>query len=557
MGRTTLASFLTILFFTLSVFQSPALDFWDDLPEEELATALIEEMTDQELLGQVLILGYYGGEPSPEIEHSISFRKLGGVKVFGWNVTDLPTLAQSVLDMQELSQETRFRIPLLMVTDQEGGWVRHIRKGTSSTTGNLGLGATNIPRDSYLTGYYIGLEMKSLGINMNFAPTVDIYNNPEAHVIGPRAFSDDPVQTAILATAFFKGMDATGVISTAKHFPGHGNADTDSHSGLPIIRSTLEEIWNNELVPYRFLMREGIPAIMSGHLAFPNITGDEIPATISEFMLTELVRNRLNFKGMVVTDDLIMWGVQGLNYDTATLTKLAILAGNDLVLISRPPELHEKVFDRMLTEMQTNETFRARVIQSADRVIRIKLSYLKRDGAVPLYPDVEAIGQTVVLPEGYDFFLDQSFRSVSAVSWTENSAPVDPNGKILLTGQYDEFFEEGRKAFPGADEYSISYNPFYYPKESEKTYIRRNASDYDTIIFCLANPNSLEILKTLRTYEGNLIVLSVLTPVYLAEVPWVEQSLALYGTTHESFLAGFSILQGVYSPSGHVPLNGL
>ncbi len=534
-----------------------ALDFWDPEEPEFLAPRLISAMNDQELLGQVLLLGYYGAEPSPEINHSISYRKVGGVKIFGWNVRDLNTLAEGIGEMQRLSQENRFRIPLLMVTDQEGGWVRHIRKGTSPTTGNLGLGATNIPRDSYLTGYYIGLEMRSLGINMNFAPTVDIYTNPEAHVIGPRAFSDDPVQTAILATAFFKGMDTTGVISTAKHFPGHGNADTDSHSGLPIIRSSLEEIWEGELIPYRFLIRERIPAVMSGHLAFPEITGDELPATLSGFMLTELLRNRMNFEGIVVTDDLIMYGVQSLDYDTATITKLALLAGNDLILISRPPDLHEKIFIRLLGEMETNTEFRNRVIESAERVIRTKLEYLKRSGAVPLYPDVEAIGQTVVIPEGYDFFVDQSFRSVSPISWPDDFTPVSSEGKILLAGQYDEFFEEGRKVFPEADEYYISYSPFYYPKESEKNYIRRNASKYDTIIFCLANPNSLEILKTLRTFEGNLIILSVLTPVYLTEVPWVTSSLALYGTTNESFLAGFSTLQGLYEPSGIVPLDEL
>ena len=551
--KTGLLSFFFLLL-SLPVF---ALDFWDEADPVTLSADLAAAMDDQELLGQVLLLGYYGYEPSPEIERSISVRKTGGIKIFGWNVGDIPSLAASVKSMQERAQENRFRIPLFIVTDQEGGWVRHIRKGTSETTGNLGLGATNIPRDSYLTGYYIGLEMRALGINVNFAPTVDIYTNPKANVIGPRAFSDDPVQTGVLATAFFKGMDSAGVIATAKHFPGHGNADADSHSVLPVIHSGMETVWDTDLVPYRFLIREGIPAIMTGHLAFPEITGDFMPATLSSFMLTDLLRDRMGFKGLIITDDLIMYGVQSLSYDTATITIMAIMAGNDLVLISRTPELHEKIFNRLLAEMKTDPEFKARVIQSAERVLRTKMAYLKKPGAVPLFPELPALAEDVISPEGRDFFIDQSFRSVAPVQWPGDYTPPDPSGKILLAGQYDEFFDEGSDFYPDADRFPISYSPFYYPVEKEKNRFRQTADRYDTIIFCLANPNSLEILKTLENFNGNLIVLSVLTPIYLTEVPWADHSLALFGTTPDSFRAGFSVIRGVYTPTGTVPLGSL
>lgn len=176
----------TFAFLLLLVIPLWSLDFWDEVPDEELAAELVAAMDDQELLGQVLLLGYQGSSPSREFLRLINYRKTGGVKIFGWNVKDLPSLARAVARMQQASQENRFRIPLLMVTDQEGGWVRHVRFGTSETPGNLALGATDLPQDAFLTGYYIGLELKALGINMNFAPTVDIYTNPEAHIIGPR-----------------------------------------------------------------------------------------------------------------------------------------------------------------------------------------------------------------------------------------------------------------------------------------------------------------------------------------------------------------------------------
>ncbi len=125
---------------------------------------------------------------------------------------------------------------------------------------------------------------------MNFAPTVDVYANPDAHVIGPRAFSSDPVLTGILGIAYFKGMVEAGVIPTAKHFPGHGNADIDSHGALPILYDSLETLWKRDLVPYRLLISENIPAILSGHLSFPRITGNKQPSSLSPFFGIELLR---------------------------------------------------------------------------------------------------------------------------------------------------------------------------------------------------------------------------------------------------------------------------
>jgi len=532
-----------------------ALDFWDEAPVDVLASELAGAMDDQELLGQVLLLGYQGASASRDILRLIGRRNTGGIKIFGWNVKDLPTLAEAVSRMQRESQTTRFRIPLLVVTDQEGGWVRHVRSGTSETPGNLALGASNIPQDAYLTGYYIGLEMKALGINMNFAPTVDIYTNPEAHIIGPRAFGDDPVRTGVLATAFFKGMDASGVIATAKHFPGHGNADADSHSALPIIPADWDTLWTTDLVPYRLLIREEIPAIMSGHLAFPNITGNLTPASLSSQMIRELTREKMGFQGIIVTDDLIMEGVQHLPYDTATITRLALEAGNDLILISRPPELHERIYILLLDYMKNHPEFRETVRESARRVLELKLRYLKREDAVPLYPALENLDRLIPAADGSDFFTDHAFRSVTPLRGDIPFPLPETTGSVLMVSQYDEFFEEGQKFFPGADRFSFSYAPFYYAENSELRRFQRAVRGYDTILFCLANPNSLEMLKTLESFPGRVQVFSVLTPLYLTQVPWVKRALALYGTSKASFFAGFSASTGIYNPPGVLPLS--
>lgn len=509
-------------------------------------------MTREELLGQVLLLGYLGYEPDEEFLSWIRDRHIGGVKIFGWNVRNTESLAAGIGRMQEETKKSPRRIPLIIATDQEGGWVQHIRGNTSETPGNIAIGASRLPEDAYLTGYYIGLEMKALGINMNFAPTVDVYANRQAHVIGPRAFSSDPVQTAILGTAFYRGMKKAGVIATAKHFPGHGNADEDSHGTLPLIYDELDVLWDRDLLPYRMMIKEGLPAVMSGHLGFPAITGEKVPASLSGFFQTELLKERLGFEGIVMTDDLHMVGAhQGIS-DVAEVCVAALRAGNDFILISRFPRTHERIWDLMLSLMEEDPGFYRRVRDAAYRVLKVKLEYLRRPDAVPLQPDPASLG--LPNPKGQEFFFDQAFRSVTTVNSSALPLQTAPGERVLLAGQFREYFDVGGEYFPEADVFDFSYSPFYYPLASEKKQLTARAGGYSTIIFCLANPNSLEMLKAIKDSGAKIIVISVLTPVYLEEVPWVDGAVAVYGTGTDSFKAGFAAITGVFSPEGRLPV---
>ena len=210
-------------------------DFWSDYPHEELGDFLISKMSDEELLAQMFMFGWEGGQPSENIARWISERGLGGVKVFGRNAKDTEEVAQSVAALQRKAQSRPLRIPLYVATDQEGGWIRHVKGGTSDTPGNLAIGASGLPIDAYWSGYYISREISALGINMNFAPVVDVYSDKNSTIIGPRSFGDNPEHVAELGAAFAAGSRAAGVIPTAKHFPGHGGTSLDSHEKLPEI----------------------------------------------------------------------------------------------------------------------------------------------------------------------------------------------------------------------------------------------------------------------------------------------------------------------------------
>ncbi len=556
----TRAVIAAILFVVRISFLQAEVNFYTDIPSEQLLPKLVESMTDSELLGQVFLLGYSGSMPTPEIIAWIERHGLGGVKIFGWNARNLTDLTDSVSRMQRAANRTRLKIPLTIATDQEGGWVRHIQGDTSITPGNMAIGATNLPEDAYKSAYYIGRELRVLGINMNFAPTVDILTNPHADVIGPRSFGSDPVKAALLSVAFFKGLQAAGIISTAKHYPGHGDADKDSHLVLPVIQASLGEIWNRDLVPYRFLVKEGLPAVMSGHLAYPKVTGNLEPATLSSYLETEILRERIGFTGVIVTDDLLMGGVQETGLSMARICEQALEAGDDMLMISKTPRLDSGVWSELLARMRSDASFESVVREAATRVLRMKLEYLKGPRAVPLYPKASGVAKELPDKRGESFFFEQACRATTIVKG--NDIPLQPSSgrKILLVGQFGEFLRAGKLRYPDAATYYLPYNHFYFPQDGEIQQLLDVASKYSIIIFCVANPNSMQVLEGLKSLEKSgtkIIAFSALSPTYLRNEPWVSSAIAVYGMGEQSFAAGFAVLRGDFPAEGTMPISML
>lgn len=545
-------SLFLFLIFTTSILYAQELNFFSHTEDSVLAAKILSSMTDEEKIGQVLMLGYMGDLPSDEIMSWVDERHIGGIKIFGWNADDLSNLTHTISALQKSALKNRFSIPLLIATDQEGGWVRHVRGDTSITPGNLALGSGGNLHDAWQTGYYIGLELRALGINMNFAPVVDIYLNPKADVIGPRAFSDNPGDTAMLGLSVYKGLDAAGIISTAKHFPGHGDTDKDSHGTLPRINVTLDTLKQIDLLPYRVLISEEIPAIMVGHLAFPNITSKGEPASLSRFFITDLLKNEMDYKGMIISDDLFMQGARSDGLPLGDVCEEGLRAGLDLLLVSRNPGEHEKIWNHLLSVIKDDPEFSKAVDASVLQILKTKLKYLKGSQAVALDPESADFESFIPAPGAEDFFQQQALRSVSLIR--KESFPLSTEASCLLAGSLTSFFYEGRKKFPRSDFHRFNYNPDLSEIKETAAYIRKVSDNYDYVIFNLHNESSLEILKELESLEDKLIVFSVLTPVYLGETPWVKTSLAVYGTGDESFRAGFSALAGEFLPEGLVPV---
>lgn len=516
--------------------------------------ALAGAMSDDELLGQVFMLGYPGAAVPPELRRWIEQRGLGGVKLFPRNAASLNQLAATTAALQEAARRQPRQIPLLIATDQEGGWIRHVKHAASQTPGNLALGAAGLPADAFHTGRYLGAELAALGINMNFAPTVDVYSDPAAAVIGPRAFSSDPVQTGLLAVAFFRGLQSAGVMATAKHFPGHGAADRDSHLVLPRVSADLDQLWQRELVPYRFLIREGVPAIMTGHLAFPEVTGEHESASLSPWFVGTLLRERLGFNGIVLTDDLEMDGAVEAAGSPAQAALAALRAGTDLVMIAHTPDWQRRAWELARRRMRADADFRRQIREAAHRVLEGKRAALSAAPPAPLGPAGAPLEELVPAPGAAEFFFAAAARAVTVLRG--GGLPLaEERGRMLLVGQHQAFIDAGRRRYPGADAAAMPYTPFYSAREPHLSRIPALARGYDTVIYELANYNSLEILQRLEPLAARLIVVSALTPVYLRQVPWVRTAIAVYGTSAASFEAGFGVLAGDYRATGRLPLD--
>lgn len=529
--------------------------FWSDFPNEKLANFLVERMTDEELLSQILMFGWAGAEPDNLLFQWVGGRGLGSVKVFGWNTDDINLVAKSISSLQRSAASRRFKIPLFVATDQEGGWIRHVKGETAITPGNMAIGAGGFPVDAWCSAYYISREIKALGINMNFAPTVDLFTDHDSTIIGTRSFGDDPEKAGILGIAWANGSISAGVIPTVKHFPGHGDTNYDSHINLPEINIDWKTFKNRELVPFEMLIKEKVPAVMSGHLSFPQIDKTGAPASLSKYFLTDLLRGELGYEGLIITDDMMMNGATMYAGSVSAAFRMAIEAGNDIVISSTTAHLGENLWTSNLSLMQTDESFKARVKDAAFRVIKAKLEYFKGGNAAPLYPNASEISKYIPDKEGDKFFLQQACRSITFYKKANERTTSQNAGKVLLCGSLPRFFTEGKKRFSNVGEFRFSYE--LGPNETAwmSENIAKICDSYDTIIFLVANERSAQIAEQLKNKGKNVVIFSIMSPTYSFGLDWANEIILGYSWSGYTLEAMFATLCGEYEPDATMPFS--
>ncbi len=531
------------------------IDFWSDYPSDILAKAIVGRMSNEELLSQILMFGWAGAEPDNLLFQWVGGRGLGSVKVFGWNTDDINLVAKSITALQKSAASRRFKIPLFVATDQEGGWIRHVKGETAVTPGNMAIGSSGYPVDAWYSAYYISREIKALGINMNFAPTVDLFTNHDSTIIGTRSFGDDPKKSGILGAAWANGSITAGVIPTVKHFPGHGDTQYDSHLHLPEIQVDFKTFNDRELVPFKVLIEQNVPAVMSGHLSFPKIDKSGAPASLSKYFLTELLRKQLGYKGLIITDDMMMNGATTYAGSLSNAFKAAIQAGNDIVISSTTAHLGEALWTNNLALMSTDQEFEERVKDAACRVIKAKLKYFKSKTIepAPLYPNALQIAKFIPDQEGKKFFLEQACRSIAVKKQTNLPITEKNSGRVLLAGSLNSFFTEGKKRYPnnGIFSYHLELGPNETLWRSED--LPKYVGGYDTVIILVNSERAATIAKSLKDCGKRVVVFSIMTPTYSFDLDFADEILVGYSYSDYTIQALFGALNGEYQINGTIP----
>ena len=327
-------------------------------------------------------------ELNDQIREMIAREHFGGILLFGENFTDPEQTLRLVSDLQTANRDGG-GLPQLIFVDQEGGSVNRIPYSTIGVS-NMALGASGDPENARKMASIHGEEIGLLGIHTDFAPVMDVNNNASNPVIGIRSFSDDPQTVAQYGCAYLSGLHDAGIIAALKHFPGHGNTETDSHTGFPLISSTYEDLKEIELVPFQAAIDAGADMVMTAHIQYPLIeqetytsvsTGEQVylPATMSRKILTDILRGDMGFDGLIVTDALDMKAISD-NFSVRDTVKLTINAGVDLLILPAVKDtnlfkLTETYIDTAVELVESGEIDEARINEAVLRILKMKARY--------------------------------------------------------------------------------------------------------------------------------------------------------------------------------------
>jgi beta-N-acetylhexosaminidase len=350
----------------------------------------IDSMTIDEKIGQMVMASVEGYSLDANGEDLINKYNVGGFIVLGENVRDTEQLQALVNSLK--SANSKNKLPLFISTDEEGGRVSRMPDEFKDLPSNRSIGKTGSSEFALNIGKLISEELISFGINMDFAPVLDINSNPKNTVIGDRSFGPDANIVTRLGIQEMKGMQSKNIISVVKHFPGHGDTSVDSHVGLPVINNDADRLKGFELVPFANAIQNNTDGIMIAHILLPKIDSDN-PASMSKTIITDMLRDEMDFKGIVITDDMTM-GAIVKNYNIGEAAVRSINAGSDIILVCHGFDNQVAVIDALRKAASDGRITQKRIDESLYRIIKLKNKYMLADK--PSEPaDVSNINQHI------------------------------------------------------------------------------------------------------------------------------------------------------------------
>jgi beta-N-acetylhexosaminidase len=409
--------------------------------ESEWVNATLRSLSLRERIGQLIVTAAsseymnLSGDRFAEVKRQIEQNRVGGIIIRGGSPNDVAALTN---EMQRIS-----RLPLLIAADYERGLRMQMKNGTPFTT-NMGVAAAGDPQAAYLQGKIIAQEMRAMGVNWLYAPVADINNNPDNPVINIRSFGEDPARVAAFVAAEVRGVRDGGALATVKHFPGHGDTATDSHIGLATIKVKRKRLDEVELIPFKAAIAAGVDSVMTAHVAVPEVTGDNMPSTLSPKITTDLLRRELGFNGIVVTDSLGM-GAITKGFPGGEAAVRAIKAGADVALLTPDPKL---AIDALEQAVKKGELTESRIDESVRRLLHAKyrLGLVKQR-----FVDPQAVNRLVEEPGNLREAQRVAERAITLLRNEGNVLPLDAGRAdralfVVIAADDDE--EEGRTFVP-------------------------------------------------------------------------------------------------------------
>ncbi|MEE9190609.1 MAG: glycoside hydrolase family 3 N-terminal domain-containing protein [Candidatus Neomarinimicrobiota bacterium] len=495
-----------------------------------------------------------------EIEKLIKTDGIGGLHLWSG------TVGQSLATINEFQRQSK--IPILVDADIERGLYQRFRSGTQFPPAQA-ITATGDPKNAYEVGQVIGSESRAVGIHLNLAPVADINSNSENPIINIRSFSDDPELVGIYVGEFIRGLHSTGMLATAKHFPGHGDTKIDSHSSMATISGDSSRMWSTELIPFKAAISAGVDAVMISHIQVPNVQPNGYtPATFSEYWIKDILRNKLGFKGAVITDAMDMGSIVN-NYSDAYAIIEAINAGCDIIIQNHDFSTAVSTIERAVYDGHIKVD---RINEAALRMLKLK----EKSGLhLNRFVNIEKMRKVLRAPKYLDLASNISSQAITLVKNDHNLLPLDLSGSdedaLVIFNIYGREFDHSRSVISGLIEKEFRNSVSMSIDESDSTYVlnaivEHIPRDKTVLLNVFSVPQSWKgrifltqaqtnFIRDILQKSKRVILVSFGNPYLIHEFPEVPSYLVGYHTSELIQKSVYEALVGITDIQGVLPVN--